>query len=336
MSLPFLDVGVGIRCGLLGMTMISCYACTTLDYYPTPPDPASRTAKTAVVHSSTGNGCNCTTTFAATNRFKRVLIVVLENRDYADATKDLDLLKLAEKGAQFDDFHGLVHPSYSNYLAMITGRPIESHWDRQQTYDVCSIADLLAANKPKQLRWKNYAQEYPVSQGCFLGDEAAPYGFGKHLYERKHVPFLSIKSIQDDKERCSNVVPATQFEEDRKANALPEYSFYTPDMKNDGHDTDMKTASAWLKSFLEPLLADKTFMSETLIVVTFDESEHDNSPKGENHIYTVFLGGMVVPRRHVPENHNHYNVLRTIEENFGLCALGEGDGGAKPIEGLWN
>ena len=75
-------------------------------------------------------------------------------------------------------------------------------------------------------------------------------------------------------------------------------------------------------------------MKKTLTVVTFDESG-DTSPEADNLIYTVFLGGMVQSNREVRDNYNHYNVLRTIEENFGLCPLGEGDGGAKPIADVW-
>ena len=112
------------------------------------------------------------------------------------------------------------------------------------------------------------------------------------------------------------------------------YAFYSPDMDNDGHDTSLKFASRWLKGFLDPLLEDEAFTKKTLIVVTFDESG-DSSAGSENHIYTVFLGGMVQSNKEVGSNYNHYNVLRTIEENFGLCPLGEGDGGAKPIADVW-
>ena len=44
---------------------------------------------------------------------------------------------------------------------------------------------------------------------------------------------------------------------------------------------------------------------------------------------------MVESGKTILDNYNHYNVLRTIEENFGLCPLGEGDIGAKPITSVW-
>ena len=312
---------------LLGICLIFCSGCSSLaslKFTRTPMDESSRTYPTFQSH------CRCTETFTAANRFERVLIIVLENRDYTEAMADDYLHHLTESGAYFSNFHGLFHPSYSNYLAMVTGKEIVTHFDRQvDLKNVCSIADLLTA---KGLNWKNYAQGYPESyklsaypNRCYTNDHLGRYA-------RKHVPFMSFSAIQEDEERCSHIVAAGQFESDRKN--LPAYAFYSPDMDNDGHDTTLKFASTWLKGFLDPLLDDEAFMKKTLIVVTFDESG-DSSPEADNHIYTVFLGGMVKSNKEVTGNYNHYNVLRTIEENFGLCPLGEGDGGAKPIAEVW-
>ena len=286
--------------------------------------------ETSRAYPTSQSNCRCTTTFKATNRFERVLIIVLENCDYKEAIADDYLHQLMQKGAYFSNFHGLFHPSYSNYLAMVAGKDIVTHFDWQvDLKNVCSIADLLVS---KGLDWKNYAQGYPepdelnaYPNRCYTNDR-------RGRYARKHVPFMSFSSIQDDEEKCSHIASAGQFDKDRKN--LPAYMFYTPDLDNDGHDTSLKFASTWLKGFLDPLLDDEAFMKKTLIVVTFDESRNE-SPAFLNHIYTVFLGGMVQPDKDVKGRYNHFNVLRTIEENFGLCPLGEGDGGAKPIVGVW-
>ena len=74
----------------------------------------------------------------------------------------------------------------------------------------------------------------------------------------------------------------------------------------------------WLEGFLEPILADDRVIRNTLVVVTFDESLSDDN----NHIYTVFLGDMVRPGARVDGCYDHYDLLRTIEENFGLGTLG--------------
>jgi hypothetical protein len=297
---------------LLAMTTIACFGCTSA----TPPDPASRTYPTVAA------GCACPVAPTATHWFQRVLIIVLENQDYQAAIADPYLEQLASEGASFTNFHGLFHPSYPNYLAMVAGKRLSTHGDWQKDFRECTIADLLQS---KRLSWKNYAQGYPGNdEQCFQGDR-----FDR--YARKHVPFMSFVPIQQH--QCGNIVAASQFDTDIRNDTRPAYAFYSPDLDNDGHDTGLPRASKWLKDFLGPFLHNPAFMKGTLIIVTFDESK-SYSKDVANHIYTVFLGPMVKIGK-VEGNYNHYNVLRTIEDNFGLCALGEGDGGAKPITSVW-
>lgn len=274
------------------------------------------------MYPTVASGCVCPVASVARRWFQRVVIVVLENQNYKDAIADPYLARLATEGANFTNFHGLFHPSYSNYLAMVAGKDIPTVLDYQRDLEECTVADLLQA---RGLSWRNYAQGYPQRRGQCV----TVHTFGR--YARKHVPFMSFKPIQ--RHACGNIVAASRFEDDLNHKALPAYAFYSPDVDNDGHDTGLAHASKWLESFLEPLRTNRAFMQGTLIVVTFDESA-DTSPDAGNHIYTVFLGPMVQPGE-VKNHYNHYNVLRTIEDNFGLCSLGTGDGGAVPITGVW-
>lgn len=255
--------------------------------------------------------------------FERVLIIVLENKGEREVIANKFFKELADKGTYFSNFHGLFHPSYSNYLAMVSGRKIETQFDRQQDIPgtTTTIGDLIS--------WKNYAEGYPADGKCHFSSEF----IGK--YARKHVPFMSFMAHHPKREvECRNIVPGEQFLIDWKANNLPKYSFYTPDMDHDAHDLPLGAAEIWLKGFLNPLLDDAQRMRETLIVVTFDESA-EQSAQGGNHIYTVFLGGMVEAGKKVESNYNHYNVLKTIEDNFDLRPMADGDGRAKPITEAW-
>ena len=88
-------------------------------------------------------------------------------------------------------------------------------------------------------------------------------------------------------------------------------------------------AADWLQGFLGKF----KFPPGALIIVTFDESQ-GGSP--DNRIYTVFLGDMVSPSpQGLDRNYNHFNVLRIIEDNFGLAPLAQGDTAARPITGVW-
>src|SRR5271167_999629 len=63
----------------------------------------------------------------ANKHFDRVLIIVLENESYVSAIKDKYLKQLADEGVEFTDFRAVGHPSYPNYLAMISGSSFGIH-----------------------------------------------------------------------------------------------------------------------------------------------------------------------------------------------------------------
>jgi len=267
--------------------------------------------------------------------FQRILIIVLENQDYEDVIADPYFQTLAQRGASLTNFHGLFHPSYQNYLAMVAGKTIPTDGDHQIDIDGKTIADLLGA---RGFTWKNYAEGYPTDidpakypKRCFTASELG-------RYRRKHVPFASFRRIQD--QACDKIVPGQDFAADFKNAALPTYAFYSPDMDDDGHDpkdqaaVGLAKAATWLRGFLAPLLDNAAFMRDTLTIVTFDESCIYCRRPDTNHIYTVLLGDMVRPGE-VPHYYTHFNLLRAIEENFTLGTLADGDGNATPITEVW-
>ena len=121
----------------------------------------------------------------------------------------------------------------------------------------------------------------------------------------------------------------------------------SPNLDDDGHDPTsnpqqgLKKSADWLRVFLTTWLHfdDKTWvpkdeqLKRTLVIVTFDESEGNTKPE---RIYTVFLGAMVKPQE-VTAAYDHYSILRTIEDNFGLDPIHKesGDGAAAVINGIW-
>lgn len=270
--------------------------------------------------------------------FERVLIIVLENQDYSSAMSNEFLAKLATKGTSFTNFKNLYHPSYPNYLAMIAGTSFGMHSDRQinlpDDAQHRTIADLLD--------WKNYAENYPTDVQPYLEAD-------EEKYARKHVPFLSFEKIQ--KESYRNVVSVDtkdphnafvtaieMFRKDPKKFPLPRYMFYTPNLDDDGHDPfyysrkGLQKASRWLETFFRTWFPwDQKEMNGTLVIVTFDESEGDEK---DDRIYTVFLGDMV-KNQTVDKEYNHYSVLKTIEDNFGLPPLNSGDANAAPVTEAW-
>ena len=281
---------------------------------------------------------------ATARHFDRVLIIVLENADYETASKDKNLADLAAQGASFTNFHALFHPSYPNYLAMVAGTDFGIHRrgrylaDNQANLpnDAAhrSIADRLIG---AGLDFKQYAEELP-NETCPWNYSSQHASDKRGNYARRHVPFLSFREVQQ--KWCDRVIRVDSsksdnyFVEDAKK-GLVAYSFYTPNLNHDGHDTNVQTAGTWVKKFLSDSFPEKGRQG-TLVVVTFDESGGNS----DNRIYTLLLGDMVKPPNQedpkaLAKRYDHYSVLRTIEDNFGLEPLTANDRKAAPITDIW-
>lgn len=99
-------------------------------------------------------------------------------------------------------------------------------------------------------------------------------------------------------------------------------------MTSDGHDTSVTVAGEWLYDFLNPLLKDSKFMKNTLVLITFDETETYTE---QNRVFSILLGD-AVPKSLIGTTdsnyYNHYSDLATVEANWGLGDLGRWDADA--------
>jgi hypothetical protein len=263
--------------------------------------------------------------------FDQVVIVVMENEGTDQALADPYISSLSRRAAWFSHYYAITHPSFPNYLAIVAGSTFGLDSDhRPPPLKGVTIVDRL---EEKNLTWKSYAENYPG--GCYLGSAAGegrltPTAAPTELYARKHVPLLAFASIQNDPGRCGRVVSANQFMRDARAGKLPNYSFYTPNMFNDGHDTSLDASSAWLKGFIRALDGTTAMHQRTLVVITWDEGG-----SRDNRVLALLLGTVVNPGRYAAPL-THYSLLRTIEENFGLSTVGAGDRKASPFpESVW-
>jgi hypothetical protein len=261
--------------------------------------------------------------------FDHVILVVMENEGTKQALADPNIAELVKSGAWFSNYHGLAHPSQPNYLALVGGSTFGI--DHDHTPAPIKQRSIVSRLEEKGLSWKAYAEDYPG--GCFLGSGAGkgyltPKAKATELYARKHVPLLAFASIQNSRARCNRVVNAREFMRDARAGRLPNYSFYSPNMFNDGHDTSLETSTAWLRRFEESLKTTVGMHQRTLLMITWDEGGGDDFRS--NRVLAILIGDGVVPGRYA-DRLTHYSLLRTIEDNFGLLPVADGDANASPV-----
>ncbi|KAI8627312.1 acid phosphatase [Xylariaceae sp. FL1651] len=257
--------------------------------------------------------------------FDRFVVIWLENTDYDMAINDPNLAWLAKKGVTLSGYHAVTHPSEPNYVASIGG----DYWGMQNDNfnqidkNISTIVDLL---EDKGISWGHYQEDLPYSG--FEGFAWVNQVNGKNDYVRKHNPAVIFNSNAHSSDRLAVIKNITMFHEDLKHNKLPQWMFITPNMTSDGHDTTVTVAGTWTRTFLEPLLNDKRFMQNTLVLVTFDENETYTL---QNKVLGILLGD-AVPAHLVgtTDSHyyNHYSEISTVSANWDLHTLGRWDVGA--------
>ncbi|KAH8901975.1 phosphoesterase [Coniochaeta sp. PMI_546] len=257
--------------------------------------------------------------------FDRLAIIWLENTDYDLAAGDPNLDWLAKKGIKLTNHFGVAHPSEPNYVAAIGGDYFGMNNDNFNFIDknVSTVLDLLDT---KGISWGEYQEDQPYSG--FEGMGYVNQQTKANDYVRKHNPAVIYNSVAKDQERLAKIKNLTMFYSDLAANTLPQWMFITPNMTSDGHDSSVTVAGTWTRTFLEPLLDNKNFMDNTLVLVTFDEN---SSYAKQNRILGILLGD-AVPANLVGTTddnfYNHYSEIATVEANWGLHTLGRWDVGA--------
>jgi len=173
-------------------------------------------------------------------------------------------------------------------------------------------------------------------------------------YAARHNPFVYFHSIIDARADCdAHVVNLARLPQDLRSSATtPNYLFITPNLCNDGHDGmcvdgrrgGLSAIDGFLKQWVPQITRSPAFVTDGLAVVTFDESDGSGAEgssaccgelplagaafrpgfkgPGGGRIGAVVLSPFVKPGTVTEQAYNHYSLLRTVEEIFGLTPLG--------------
>jgi phosphatidylinositol-3-phosphatase len=245
-----------------------------------------------------------------------VVIVVEENKSEGRIIGNKSapfITALAAGGANMTQSFAETHPSEPNYLALFAGNTLGV------TKDQCPVNGGSAPNLASELLAAGYTF-VGFSEGLpAVGSPVCSAG----KYARKHVPWANFSNVP-----AANSLPFSAFPAGNYAN-LPTVSFVIPNNDDNMHDGPIAQADSWLSSQLSGY-ANWAVANNSLLIVTFDED--DNSSR--NQIPTVFYGAHVRPGSY-NEQINHYNVLSTIEQMYGLPKTGYA-ASAPAIADIWD
>jgi hypothetical protein len=179
-------------------------------------------------------------------------------------------------------------------------------------------------------------------------ESSAPYD----EYAERHDPFMYYHSITDNLSYCQDhVVNLNQLPSALQSVATtPNYVFITPDLCNDGHNTapscgpgepgGLTQINTFLQTWVPQILNSPAYKQNGLLLITFDESDTSDassccgeiagpavanpggSGPGGGDIGAVMLSPFISPGTVTQTAYNHYSMLGSIEDLFGLPHIG--------------
>jgi hypothetical protein len=180
-------------------------------------------------------------------------------------------------------------------------------------------------------------------------------------YATRHNPFMYFSSITDDKQLCdSHVLSLRPFEASLHSVATTaNYEMVTPNTCFDGHDWPkcqngmpgrLPRVDQFLKKWIPMITDSPAYQANGMIIITFDESGSDddasaccgevdglgfddpshpnlNEPglygPGGGRVGAVLLSKYIRPGTVTNDPYNHYSMLRSVEDLFGLSHIGD-------------
>ncbi|UJR07861.1 hypothetical protein I4U23_012144 [Adineta vaga] len=255
----------------------------------------------------------------------------MENRGYDQTLSSPAWKSIIQSSAWLTGMYAITHPSQPNYVSMIAGSTLNCKDNNYFSTNETTIIDLF---NRAGVSWKSYQENYtsfPVTTSPNCNDAME---LSNGLYVRRHNPFMFSAAVRNSTTECEKIVNADQLAIDLATQQLPQFSFYTPNIRNDAHDTDLTYGGNYLKNWLNMHLNDSNFTRGTLLIVTFDE---DESNAGQtNHIPALLWGpDYLYSGISISGTFNHYSLTKLLEENWDLGNLGRKDVTASSLMDIW-
>jgi phosphatidylinositol-3-phosphatase len=231
---------------------------------------------------------------------------------------------------------------------------------------VKTVADQLDA---AGLSWKGYMEDMGNGAGqpatcrhpAFGSADPTQTARPGDQYAARHNPFVYFHSLLDSGACARDDVPLDRLPADLASTATtPNYSFITPNLCDDGHDAKcadgrtggLPAVDAFLKQWVPRILASPAYRADGLLAILFDEADGSdasaccnepqfpNTPnngglfpgRGGGRTGAVLLSPFIDPGTVDSTAYNHFGMLRSVEDLFGLGHLGyAGVGGLQSL-----
>ncbi|MDQ2725286.1 MAG: alkaline phosphatase family protein [Actinomycetota bacterium] len=247
----------------------------------------------------------------------KVLVIFEENHDYETVVGSHDaptLDRVASSCGLGTDDTALTHPSLPNYLTAVSGQDYaRSPFDGDCTPGgSCMITgpSIFGQEVAAGHAWRSYEEAMPTA--CDRSDAGS--------YAPKHNP--AVYAVDARATCAASDLPLGTLSAGALAGAvgagtLPAFSILTPDLDHDMHDGTVAEGDAWLKPWLERIVAGPDYQQGRLaVLITWDEGS--GSGPSPSHVPLYVLSATTPPGTRVGLPLDHLSLLRTAEQVTGV------------------
>lgn len=253
-----------------------------------------------------------------------IVILIYENKAYdqiigSSSAPYINELATNSNSALFTNSYGIEHPSQPNYIDFYSGcnqGVTHNNIPEGQPFTTPNLGSQLLNSGRTFI---TYSEDLP---------EVGFNGMESGYYARRHNPAANWmgtgeNQIPPETNQPFSAFPTSDF------SLLPDVCFVIPNVMNDMHDGSISTGDEWYYIHLSDYV-EWAQTNNSLFILTFDEDNYNNG----NHITTIFSGPMMNGGAY-SDSINHYSVLRTIEELYGLSYICNADS-VNTINNCWN
>jgi phosphoesterase family protein len=251
--------------------------------------------------------------------YSHIFVIVMENVGYENVigSENAPYINntLLPQAVLYTNSFAVSHPSLPNYLALFAGSTFSV------TNDNC--IDDIPPNGPFDAP-NVYSELKNVGNTALAYMEDLPFdaypGCQSGLYVQRHNPFMYFNAgTTNNVPYSASVVYDGPYS---SAATWPDLTFISPNLVNDMHDgatvaIKVSNGDAWLSQHLPPLIS-YAKAQNGLIILTMDE----NTLSENQHIPTILIGDRIAGGQIATQTITHYNVTKTITDNFGAPAIG--------------
>ena len=275
--------------------------------------------------------------FTSQSSIQHVILILEENEAYSSVIGSSQAPyqnQLADQYSLAANYFSPEHPSLPNYLDLTAASDLGLTSDCSPPSSCplsnsTNITDLLIRHA---LTWKAYEESMPSP--CYMQDNGG--------YVTKHDPFVYYPDITTSAAYCdSHVVPYEDpnagFLSDLKDNNLPNYSFITPNLCNDGHDpcsatiTQVQQVDQWLSALIPKIMSSPEFAS-TAIFIVYDEG---SASLAQSQVPCIVVSPMARHGYQSSAEYTHFSLVATVESIFGLGDLDRNDTTAAVMQDMF-